>query len=128
MGHRRSRGGAASIALRRPPRRAARQGRWTGRPGVHWDDGGLTDARTLRTIGQLSTIGLAFVFALVMGFAGGYWLDGLLGTKPWLSLLGFGLGLAAGILNVVRTMRIVSAPDPPSAPGPGRDAGNRPAP
>ena len=86
------------------------------------------DARTLRTIGQLSTIGLAFVFALVMGFAGGYWLDGLLGTKPWLSLLGFGLGLAAGILNVVRTMRIVSAPDPPSAPGPGRDAGNRPAP
>ena len=55
------------------------------------------DARTLRTIGQLSTIGLAFVFALVMGFAGGYWLDGLLGSKPWLSLLGFGLGLAADI-------------------------------
>jgi ATP synthase protein I len=85
------------------------------------------DARMIRTIGQLSTIGLAFVFALVMGFAGGYWLDGLLGTKPWLSLLGFGLGLAAGILNVVRTMRIVSAPDVPSAPGPGQDGGNRPA-
>lgn len=78
------------------------------------------DARTLKTIGQLSTIGLAFVFALVMGFAGGYWLDGQLGTKPWLSLLGFAIGLAAGVLNVVRTMQSVSAnesrPAPPDAP------------
>lgn len=77
------------------------------------------DARTLRTIGQLSTVGLAFVFALVFGFGGGYWLDSMLGTKPWLSLLGFALGLAAGVLNVIRTMRAVSAPDSPgSRPGP----------
>ena len=76
------------------------------------------DARTLRTIGQLSTIGLAFVFAIVLGFAGGYWIDRGLGTSPWFSLLGFAVGLAAGILNVVRTMRAVSQPDPPAAPGP----------
>lgn len=75
------------------------------------------DARTLRTIGQLSTIGLAFVFALVLGFAGGYWLDRALGSSPWFSLLGFAVGLAAGILNVVRTMRVVSAADPPTSPG-----------
>jgi F0F1-type ATP synthase assembly protein I len=53
----------------------------------------------------------------VLGFAGGYWLDGQLGSTPWLSLLGFAMGLAAGVLNVVRTMRSVSAsesrPDPP---------------
>ena len=67
------------------------------------------DPRTLKTIGQLSTIGLAFVFALMMGFGAGFWLDERLGTKPWLSLLGFALGLAAGILNVVRTMQAVSA-------------------
>lgn len=67
------------------------------------------NARTLRTIGQLSTIGLAFVFALVMGFGAGYWIDGRLGTKPWGSLIGFAVGLAAGILNVVRTMQAVSA-------------------
>lgn len=67
------------------------------------------NAQMLKTIGQLSTIGLAFVFALMMGFGGGYWLDGKFGTKPWLSLLGFAVGLAAGILNVVRTMRAVSA-------------------
>lgn len=67
------------------------------------------DARTLKTLGQLSTIGLSFVFALVLGFAGGFWLDGRLGTSPWLSLLGFALGLAAGVLNVVRTMQSVAA-------------------
>lgn len=67
------------------------------------------DARMLKTIGQLSTIGLAFVFALMMGFGAGFWLDGRLGTKPWLSLLGFAVGLAAGILNVVRTMQAVAA-------------------
>ena len=32
---------------------------------------------------------MSFVFALVIGFGGGYWLDGVLGTKPWLSFLGF---------------------------------------
>lgn len=74
------------------------------------------DARTLRTIGQLSTIGLAFVFAIVLGFAGGYWIDRGLGTSPWFSLLGFAAGLAAGILNVVRTMKAVGEPGPPAPP------------
>ena len=67
------------------------------------------NAQMLKTIGQLSTIGLAFVFALMMGFGGGSWLDQQLGTRPWLSLLGFAVGLAAGILNVVRTMQAVTA-------------------
>jgi ATP synthase protein I len=62
---------------------------------------------TLRLIGQLSTVGLSFVLALVMGFGGGYLLDNWLGTKPWLSFLGFFLGLAAGILNVYRVMQLV---------------------
>ena len=59
----------------------------------------------IRLIGQLSTVGLAFVLALVIGFGGGYLLDGWLGTRPWLSFLGFFLGLAAGILNVYRIMQ-----------------------
>ena len=63
---------------------------------------------TLQLIGQMSTIGMSFVFALVLGFGGGYWLDGLLGTKPWLSFLGFFLGLAAGILNVYRVMQLAN--------------------
>ena len=63
----------------------------------------------IRLIGQLSTVGLSFVFALVIGFAGGNFLDNRLGTRPWLSLLGFVLGLAAGVLNVYRIMKMAGA-------------------
>ena len=67
-----------------------------------------TSPTTLQLIGQLSTIGLSFVFALVIGFGAGYWIDGKLGTSPWLAFLGFFLGLAAGILNVYRVMQLAS--------------------
>jgi ATP synthase protein I len=66
---------------------------------------------TLQLIGQLSTIGMSFVFALVIGFGAGYWLDGLIGTKPWLTFVGFFLGLAAGVLNVYRVMQLASSKD-----------------
>ena len=65
-----------------------------------------TSPTTWQLIGQLSTIGLSFVFALVIGFGTGYWLDRTLGTAPWLSFLGFFLGLAAGILNVYRVLKL----------------------
>jgi len=69
----------------------------------------------IRLIGQLSTVGLSFVFALILGFGGGYLLDGWLGTTPWLTLLGFFLGLAAGILNVYRVMKLAGTPKPPTS-------------
>jgi ATP synthase protein I len=56
----------------------------------------------LRTAGALSTVGLAFVFAIVIGFWFGSVLDRWLGTKPTLTIVFFFLGLAAGILNVYR--------------------------
>ena len=66
----------------------------------------MISRENLQLIGQLSTIGFSFVFALVLGFGGGYLLDGWLGTKPWLAFLGFFVGLAAGILNVYRIMQL----------------------
>ena len=69
----------------------------------------------IRLIGQLSTVGLSFVFALVIGFWAGRLLDGWLGTNPWLSLLGFCFGVAAGIVNVYRVMRLAGpSRKPPS--------------
>lgn len=65
---------------------------------------------TLRTLGQLSTVGMSFVLALVLGFGGGYWLDGRFGTGPWLAFLGFFLGLAAGVLNVYRVLKATTGP------------------
>ncbi len=60
-------------------------------------------ADTVRTIGALSTVGLSFVLAIVLGAWFGRVLDNWLGTSPWLFILFFFLGLAAGILNVYRT-------------------------
>ena len=65
-----------------------------------------TSPTTWQLIGQLSTIGMSFVFALVLGFGAGYWLDGALGTKPWLAFVGFFFGLAAGVLNVYRVLQL----------------------
>ena len=55
-----------------------------------------------KTIGALSTVGLSFVLAIVIGTGAGHWVDGQLGTSPWGFFVGFFLGLAAGVLNVYR--------------------------
>jgi F0F1-type ATP synthase assembly protein I len=68
-----------------------------------------TSPTTWLLIGQLSTIGMSFVFAVVIGFGGGYWLDSALGTRPWLSFAGLFVGLAAGVLNVYRVMQLAGS-------------------
>jgi ATP synthase protein I len=57
----------------------------------------------VRALGALSAVGLAFVLAVVIGFAAGYGLDRLTGLSPLFTIVFFFFGLAAGILNVVRT-------------------------
>ena len=47
-------------------------------------------------------VGLELVSALIVGVAIGYMLDRWLGTRPWLLILFFILGSAAGLLNVFR--------------------------
>jgi ATP synthase protein I len=64
--------------------------------------------RTVRNVGALSAVGLSLVVAIVMGAAIGYGLDAWLGTRPWLFLLGFVMGVAAGILSVLRVVDSVS--------------------
>jgi hypothetical protein len=84
--------------------------------GIYFSKGA---GEALRTAGALSTVGLAFVLALVIGFWLGTVLDGWLGTKPVFTILFFFFGLAAGILNVYR---IVSQAYPKQAAGPGASA------
>jgi len=40
-----------------------------------------------------------FAASLLMGIGGGYWADGKLGTRPWLTLTGTLLGLVVGFYN-----------------------------
>ncbi len=49
------------------------------------------------------------VSAVVAGGGLGWGLDWLFGTGPWLLLLFFFLGIAAGILNVIRTANAMNA-------------------
>jgi ATP synthase protein I len=53
---------------------------------------------------------------IVVGGAIGYFLDKWLGTFPWLFILMFLLGSAAGIMNVVRTASKEKTPPAPSVP------------
>ena len=48
-------------------------------------------------------MGLDLVAGVLVGGLIGWGLDWVLGTRPWLLLLFFVLGFAAGILNVMRT-------------------------
>ena len=62
-----------------------------------------------------TAIGIAFrlstelVAGLVVGGGMGWLLDKWLGTSPWLLLIFFFLGVAAGILNVFRTAQQIAA-------------------
>jgi ATP synthase protein I len=57
----------------------------------------------MRALGALSAVGIAFVLAVVIGFLIGYGLDSWIGTSPLFTIVFFFFGVAAGILNVVRT-------------------------
>ncbi len=58
-----------------------------------------------------SSLGIAFkmstelVAAVVVGTIFGFILDGWFGTKPWLILIFFFVGVIAGIMNVVKSAK-----------------------
>jgi F0F1-type ATP synthase assembly protein I len=59
----------------------------------------------LKQVLGLSTIGLELALSIALGYFGGRWLDGKLGTGPWLRWIGLGLGLAAGARSLYRVVR-----------------------
>jgi len=54
---------------------------------------------------DVAQVGLTLVVATVIGLGVGYYLDRWLGTKPWLTLVGLGFGIAAGFLNLFRAVK-----------------------
>jgi F0F1-type ATP synthase assembly protein I len=51
---------------------------------------------------EASSLGLMFPLAIALGFAWGWWMDGVFGTGPWLSWIFTGFGLIAAFLNLFR--------------------------
>jgi len=62
-----------------------------------------------RSLGFLSSIGISMVAATCIGLYFGIYLDEWLGTKPWMTIIWLGIGIAAGFRNIFiltrRTLR-----------------------
>ena len=61
----------------------------------------------MRTVLQLTGIGWFVALCLLGGGFGGIWLDGLLGSKPLLTLLGLGAGLIVAGIGMYRMLMAV---------------------
>lgn len=67
-------------------------------------------------MGRALRVSTELIGGILVGSVLGYVLDQWLGTSPWLFILFFLLGTAAGMLNVVRSaMQVKTGPDNPSA-------------
>jgi len=55
---------------------------------------------TWQVVGDALQLGVSIVLAIFIGAGLGYWLDGKLGTFPYLSIIGFLSGVAAAGRNV----------------------------
>ncbi len=58
----------------------------------------------MRDAAPLLGLGLTRAVTVLVGLGAGYWLDGRLGTRPWLLLLGACLGVAAAMVHFVRSV------------------------
>lgn len=73
------------------------------------------DRRQLfRSLGLLSSVGISMVAATCIGLAIGIYLDKWLGTKPWMTVIWLGIGIAAGFRNIyILTRRALREQDGP---------------
>jgi F0F1-type ATP synthase assembly protein I len=67
-----------------------------------------SDYRWIRTAAQVWAIPVLILVATAIGLGLGLWLDGKLGTKPWLAVVLTLLGRAAGLCESVKILIQVS--------------------
>lgn len=64
------------------------------------------DAKKMWAVaGSTGAVGLEISIAIGIGYFGGRYLDGKLGSAPWLEWIGFAAGVGAGIKALVRVVR-----------------------
>jgi F0F1-type ATP synthase assembly protein I len=61
-----------------------------------------------RSLAPLAQLGTTLFACVAIGLALGYGADLLLDTRPWLLLVGLGLGIAAAGVNLYRAIRDLS--------------------
>jgi ATP synthase protein I len=50
-------------------------------------------------------VGIEFSLSVLIGLLGGRWVDGKLGTSPWLMIVGLLLGVSAALRSLIRIAR-----------------------
>lgn len=63
------------------------------------------DSSAWKGLAELSAIGMTLVVSTVVGLVGGYYLDRWLGTSPFLLIGGLLIGIAAGFVNLFRSVK-----------------------
>ena len=59
-------------------------------------------SRRFFTAASAASVGIEMAVATTLGWGIGYWLDGRLGTEPWLMLVFLLCGVAAGFRGLIR--------------------------
>lgn len=59
----------------------------------------------MRRAGPYLGLGSTFLASIAVCLFGGWWLDGALGTSPWLTVTGAFLGIGMGFYLFVKTIR-----------------------
>ena len=67
----------------------------------------MADKDTMRALGTLGSVGLSFVISIVLGAGLGLLVDRWIGAGHWGFFIGFFLGMAAGVVSVVRASRSI---------------------
>ncbi len=65
--------------------------------------------QTYRAGGGWATLGLEIVLCVLVGYFGGYWLDGRFGTTPWIAVVGFLFGCGAAAKAIHRSLKEMQA-------------------
>lgn len=63
------------------------------------------DRQFYRMLGALSTVGITLVVTTVIGYFIGFYLDRAFNTSPWLTIIFFLFGVAAGFRNLFQFAR-----------------------
>ncbi|MEL6373079.1 MAG: AtpZ/AtpI family protein [Pseudomonadota bacterium] len=88
----------------------------TAQPGATGTSSDSSTAARGAAIGKALRVSTELIGGIVVGCVIGWLLDEWLGTRPWLFILFFMLGSAAGMLNVIRAgMSTKTGPANPSA-------------
>ena len=68
---------------------------------------GSSTKETMQSFGRLGSVGLSFVISIVMGAGLGLLIDRAVGAGHWGFFIGFFLGLAAGVVTVIRASKSI---------------------